>query len=341
MADNFNLLDANWTIMIISLILCLCSVILNSIEIYLIAKKWKKVTLFETILLNLAISDLLSSSTGITGTSLMAYYYLENVTYNYSIFAVFYVMSLLSVTTSTVFIVVIAIERLKAIKMPLKHRALHAGKTKTRRMIIFTWLGNVVLLAILLIMVFIVADFKPNTSTTYSQYTVGGYLCTGFLLTIVLYGWIAYLLLKRNSTFLAFDPKDKENKASIIKAVQKEKASIVACVLVVATFVGFNMPFAVTAFSGRVHTAAMVCTVANSVANPLVYFFKTYIERRFRNNKIKFDSNENRGGYGRKVNKGSTDVELDDISPEVNLNELEVGSKVNNKVDKDESNITL
>eukprot|EP00794_Sanderia_malayensis_P006870 gene6870-7645_t len=280
--------------------------------------------LFETILLNLAISDLLASTTGFIGTSLVAYYYLKNIKYNYSTLAVVYVMTLLSVTTSTVFIVVIAIERLKAIKMPLKYRALHAGKTKTRRMIIFTWLGNAVLMAILLIMVFIVADFKPNTSTTYSQYTVGGYLCTGFLFTIVLYSWIAYLLLKRNSTFLAFDPKDKENKASIIKAARKEKASIFACVLVIATFVCFNMPYAVTAFSGRVHGAAMACMIANSVANPLVYFFKTYAERRFKNNKVNFNST---GSHEEKKTKESTrDLTIDDVSPEFTLDEKEVTS---------------
>eukprot|EP00794_Sanderia_malayensis_P006874 gene6874-7649_t len=339
MAENF--MEINLTTIIISLLLCTSGIILNSIEIYLIGRRWKKVTSFDTILLNLAISDLVTSSAGMIGAGLLAYYNLKNMEYNYTALAVFHAMTVFSITTSVVFVIAIAIERLRAIKMPLKHRALRSDKTKTRTMLIFTWLGNAFLMAVSLAVMFGIADERPKKSTNISQYTVSGYLCTGFLSTIVLYGWIAYLLLKRNSRFLAFDPKDKENKASIIKAVRKEKASIVACVLVVVTFVGFNMPYVVAAFSGRVHTAAMVCMLGNSVADPLVYFFKTYVERRFKNNKIKFDSNENSEGHGRKVNKGSADVELDDISPEVNLNELEVRSKVNNQVDENEGTTTL
>eukprot|EP00794_Sanderia_malayensis_P006872 gene6872-7647_t len=319
MANNINFMESSLTTIIISLLLCISGIILNSIKIYLIGRRWEKVTSFDTILLNLAISDLLASTTGMIGTSFLAYYYLRNMEYNYVVLVVFHVMMVFSVTTSVVFVIVIAIERLRAIKMPLEHRALRSDKTKTRKMLIFTWLGNAFLMAVSLAVMFGIADEKLNESTNISQYTVGGYLCTGFLLTFVLYGWIAYLLLKRNSTFLAFDPKDKKNRAPIVKTVRKEKASIVACVLVVATFIAFNMPYAVAAFSGRVRTSVITCMLANLVGNPLIYFFKTYAERCFKNNKIKFDSNENREGYGGKVNKGSADVELDDISPEVNL----------------------
>eukprot|EP00794_Sanderia_malayensis_P006871 gene6871-7646_t len=337
MVTSSNFFEVNLAIIIASLLLCLCGIILNSIEIYLIGRKWKKVTVFETILLNLAISDLLASLNGTAASGFLAYYYQKNTEYFSTALVVFHIMMVFSITTSAVFVVVIAIERLKAIKMPLKHRASSFNKTNTRKMLLFTWLGNAVLMAVSLTGKYGI----KKTSITFFNYTVAGYLCTGFLLTFILYGWITHLLLNRQSKFLAFDPKDKKNKAHIIKAVRKEKASIVACVLVVATFITFNMPYAVAAFSGRVRSSVVTWMLANSVGNPLIYFFKTYAERRFKNNKIKFDSNENHGGHEGKVNKGSADVESDDISPGVNLNELEVDSKVNNKVDENEGTTTL
>ncbi len=293
--------------LLFSLVFSIFGVLLNSLEIFIIQRKWKSITIFEIILLNLAIADLLALTTSGGVVAVMIYYARNQYGVHFKTLTMFYIMIIFSVLSSVIFIIVIAVERLIAIKIPLKHRAWHSSPGRLTRCLIIIWgsLITVTGITITLVSAFVKGNLKTVSLTI--RYFIGGYLTLGFIVAVILYSWIAYLLLKRHSKFLEYDPKDAADKFRIIKAMQKEKASIVVCVLAVVSFVGLNASYVIQSFEGKrgITMDSTILMITNSVVNPLIYFFKGYAEKYFKKKKIDFEPTQRKRCEG-KDNDGHT-----------------------------------
>ena len=127
-AESLMLFESKVPYIVISYVLCSAIIILNSIEIHLIRKKWKQMTRFEVILLNLASADMLTGISLLAITSIETYYYVKNDYHvDFLTSAMYFIM--LSISSAGNFVIVIGIERLSAIGRPLVHRIYHSSKS--------------------------------------------------------------------------------------------------------------------------------------------------------------------------------------------------------------------
>lgn len=253
---------------------------LNSIEIHLLRRNWSRTTHFEIILLYLAGFDLFSA----IGTLIIAYfataYYYITYSYDTYVLAALYFIVILGIASSMLFVIIIGIERLVAIKLPLKHRLWHASKKKLGLSIIFAWLAELVILSVAVIL-----DRLLNKNIEIASnnlvIALAAILLSGVFVILVLYTLIAIYILKRNSIFVAYDQNSRDKKL-MLELIRKEKATIIVCLLVVVSFFVCNIPFVSAVFRGRNGQAEDILVTVNAVLNPMIYFFKSYMENHWK-----------------------------------------------------------
>ncbi|XP_065063824.1 uncharacterized protein LOC135690251 [Rhopilema esculentum] len=259
------------------------AIVLNSLEIRLIIKGFKTATDFELVLLNLAIADLLSGLDFAGISALTTHAYLNKLENFEKHFVWFFAFIVLSVSTSTTFVIVIGLERFFAIKVPLKHRMFHTDRRRLLYCLLGTWTLNV----LLTVLTFVIDYYTSSAGGTYLGsdnmiYILAGLLTFGCLLTLVLYTWLGHLILLRSVKLLDFDKKDASiNPRVMRRAMKKEKATILACTLVLVSFLVCNLPLVVGLYQKKLDQTSGILIKMNAVCNPLVYFFKSYLERRY------------------------------------------------------------
>ena len=254
-------------------------IILNSIEMHLLRKCWRRITHFEIILLYLAGCDLFSAIGSLIMACFATAYYVTG-SYTTYVFAALYFILIIGIASSMLFVIIIGIERLTAIRMPLKHRIWHTTKRKLWLRISIALLADLVILSMAVIL-----DRFLNKDTEVASaklvIALAAMCLTGVFLILVLYGLIAFYILKRNSIFIAYDQNSRDKKM-MHELVRKEKATIIACLLVVVSFFVCNIPFVSAVFNGRSGHAEDVLITVNAVLNPVIYFFKNYLEDYFK-----------------------------------------------------------
>ena len=260
--------------------------ILNSLEIRLIVRKIKTATDFEIVLLNLAIADLLNSVL-FTAVLVLTQHYPNGKQMNHDAF--YWVMGILafSVIASVSFVIIIGLERFFAIKVPLQHRLWHTSRRKLVTFTVLTWLLDVVLIAA----VIMIDHFKTGRSRTLVSsrmiYFLAGLLTLGMALIFVLYTWVLYLMILRSIKLFDFDKNILRINPKMIKdAMKKERSSIIICTLVVLSFMACNIPLVVDLFQFQVTMTTAVLLNFTAVANPLIYFFKGYLEKYYAKQKL-------------------------------------------------------
>eukprot|EP00112_Aurelia_sp_Birch-Aquarium-sp1_P014470 Seg3125.3 transcript_id=Seg3125.3/GoldUCD/mRNA.D3Y31 product="hypothetical protein" protein_id=Seg3125.3/GoldUCD/D3Y31 len=72
----------------------------------------------------------------------------------------------------------------------------------------------------------------------------------------------------------------KLNPKIMKRAMKKEKATVIVCWIVLISFLVCNIPMIVDNFRGKISSWAVLLSNLNAVLNPLIYFFKGYIEKR-------------------------------------------------------------
>ena len=250
-------------------------IVLNSIEIHLLRRSWPRITHFEIILLYLAGCDLFSAMGSLTMACFATEYYVTD-SYDTYAFAALYFILIIGIGSSMLFVIIIGIERLTAIRMPLKHRMWHTTKRKLWLRISVALLVELVILSMAVILD---RFLNKDTEVASTKLVVAlAVMCLiGIFVIMVLYGLIAFYILKRNSIFIAYD-QNSRNKKMMPELVRKEKATIIACLLVVVSFFVCNIPFVFAVFNGRNGHAEDVLITVNAVLNPVIYFFKNYLE---------------------------------------------------------------
>ena len=248
-------------------------------------------------------------------------------------------------------VVVIGLERLLAIKLPLKHRLWHTNRKTMYMQVSGSWcLSAVAMSGAVLIDYFIQiskvhngkgqSNTGQNNTGQYVQgqsvavsrklgYAMAAYISGGVLAILIIYPLVCNTIIKLTKNRLKFDKKDYEKDPKMIKlALKKEKATIVICKIVLMTFLVCNVPFVVAMYRGTVDEISANLTNLSAAANPLIYFFKGYVERCYGKRKIVVSSTESgdrsRGTKHKnkylssKPNTSDTAVKVDIVVEEAN-----------------------
>ena len=175
----------------------------------------------------------------------------------------------------------ISLERLFAVKFPVKHRLWHSTRYRVLKTSFGVW-------AFTIIVTVAVISLDQTLNKQHIQfyfaasvnvgYLFAGYLTVATLTMLTAYVIIAKSILQRNARFPQKSDTREVNR-QIRTSRTKDRAALTVCLLVVAAFLASNMPFAVDLFRAKASGAPFFLTQANAMLNPLIYFFKGYIER--------------------------------------------------------------
>ena len=260
------------------------AILLNSIETKLILKSIKRATDFEVLLLNLAIADLLNSGLFVSVIVVVQQSKNTNDSIRHSgSFRWLMTTLAFSVTASASFVAAIGIERFFAIKLPLQHRLWHTKRKRLVKYMLFTWLFDIILLVS-----FVLSDrLRLGTNPNSISYFVAGTLTLGAVLIVAVYTWVLHLMILRSLRLFDFDQKELRIDTKRIKeAMKKEKSSIIICILVVVSFLVCNLPMVADIFQLQITKTSVIFLIISGVLNPLIYFFKAYIEKCYAKKKL-------------------------------------------------------
>ena len=280
---------------VILFVIAAFAIILNLTEIHLIRKKWKKATDFEVLLMNLGIADFLSGIGFLVIASLAtaAYAKKEPKSSYYSFISMGVVTFFCIVSTKLV--IVIGIERLLAIKLPLKHRLWHTNRKTMYRRIGAVWVVSLIVIGLAYLSDYYIQKSKGQSAMMSRSlaYALAAYLSLGSCIVIVTYTWLLQAVIKRSENSFNFDKKEYKKSPNICrKAFCKEKATVIVCSLVSGTFLVCNIPTIVALYSGKMSGTGVSLSSLNSVMNPLIYFFKGYVEKRYSKRRLRVSSND-------------------------------------------------
>ena len=278
---------------ILALVLGVLCMALNSIEIYLIIKNRKLMKTFELILLSLAFAVLivgLSISTLAICSICDKEDYLLNRDrpFTYVIFT----MKVFALTSSITNIFAISVERLMAVKSPLKH-AIYMTCQKAKRLIAFVWLLNLISCIVFTVL----QRLCSHTDSNGNDMPLAGIIYTSAIM-ILLFGVIftaiyVYIVWKVILQRDEFDRRFGSNTVGqtedfkLFCKIARERTLVLTCCLVVVTYVGCTYPVAITSIMSHVRnqqqvTGVLILFIVNSALDPFIYFLKVYMKRNFR-----------------------------------------------------------
>ena len=295
--------------LVLSYTISVVAVLLNSIEITLILRNVKKATDFEIVLLNLSIADLINSVIFILVTALVhSSNKIEKVRFAGTFYWVSTTMAF-SLTVSATFVAVIGIERFFAIKLPLQHRLWHTKRRRLVKYMLCTWLFDVIVVATFAIVDYLRQRNNPSTRSNTVSYFLAGLMTFGCALVVVLYTWVLHLMLLRSLKLFQFDKIEFQIcKKRIKEAMKKEKSSIIICILVVCSFLTCNLPLIVDLFQLQFTMTSAILLKVSAVDNPLIYFFKGYLEKYYAKKRLVSLANETDNQKETKIStQGSND----------------------------------
>ena len=315
------------TYMTITFIIAILAIILNSTEIHLIRQKWKKATDFEVLLLNLGIADLLSGiGFAVLGSVRAVNYPTKPSSASHSLVA--YGLLGFFCVASAKLVITIGIERLLAIKLPLKHRLWHTNRKTMYKTVIGVWIASFIFINSVIISGYLIQKSKGQNAVVSQNlgYAFAAYLTLCVCTVFVTYSWLTHLVIKRATNLLNFDKKEYKQSPKAIKiAVKKERATIIICRLVAVTFIVCNVPIVVALYRGKFDSVSISLANLNAVINPLIYFFKGYTEKWYAKKKLAVSMSDT----------GGSNDNLDSPSPKVFKSESSISMKEVNKVKQD------
>eukprot|EP00794_Sanderia_malayensis_P010790 gene10790-11944_t len=246
-------------------------VIVNSIELALLVKVIKTLKPCEQYLLSLSIADLL------VGVSTLCAAVVHGEKFETKQISATTVENDLvwmgvwfSALASIFHITGMTHDRLYAVRKPLKHKLRMTKKFMTK-IIVAIWL---VCLAFTLPCAVMRKSQILRAMFTFQIPGTAGLL-------IITYSYIIYKSThySRNQINLASTPLSS---SSTVRQRRKEKNLILMCLMIAFSFFAFNMPFYIQETLNQAPKYTLLLLVSNSLANPLVYFFWKYMERRAR-----------------------------------------------------------
>eukprot|EP00794_Sanderia_malayensis_P006863 gene6863-7636_t len=270
-------MEYNVAVIVLSFIIA----VLNAIEIALTIRKWKTVTRFEIILLNLAFADILVGLMYFILACLETLDYHDGMDY-YELYRFLFDFGIFSVATSSFFVIFIGLQRLGAVRQPFKSHMRDKTKFALLKYIIVVWVASIATTLTASLSDYFI---NPKVLVASKNLALALGICffTFVFIILIIYSLIGYFVLRRHSAFYTHGKQNSTHlhSGAIGNVAKKDRAAILACLLVMVTYLVCNLPFAVRLLQFEikmVETALMTC---NSLFNPLIYFFKSHLEKRF------------------------------------------------------------
>ena len=248
---------------------------LNISEIVLILRS-KTRKAFDKFLLSLAVSDILVAlsvawfkiadlATGNTVLWLIGKNYVN--------------ILLLSITFSFFNLIAITADRFLAVRFPIKHRIL-STEWRVNAVIVTIWSLSIIFVTILSAI-----QFRWKDRIELVLNIASGFILLFGVVMLMVYINIFHLICKRrlpSKTRIGEESKVPNRRLSLFPkgANTTERGVILTGAIVTVSFIICTYPFAFNSFitqSSKISMTLKILVVLNSLLNPLIYFFKSYL----------------------------------------------------------------
>ena len=251
--------------------IALVALCLNIIEAILILKKRKNWKPFDRLLLSLSFADMLVCVV----TLIFSFKPVAGV--------VFIHLLVCSGNFSVLHIIIITIDRFMAIKMPLQHNIRMKGKLP------YVLIGAIWAINIILVTIFGTISLVAKEAALP--------LIKAFAVLVLILGFCYGAAYKHMFNLVLIqavkvrNKKDKEdNKKCCIKMIllnsncRRERTMLITCILVVVSYIFCMYPVCIEVLirksMAEISMETQLLLLTNSIANPLVYFYKGLRDRR-------------------------------------------------------------
>ena len=237
-------------------------IIVNLIEIYLIAKRRRHITTYEALLLSLSIADFLVGVSTVVSTAGAG----QNKS---TLTAIGSSMFFFNIISSQLHLSTLTIDRAIAVAYPLKHRY-WVSKTRIVIFIISLWVFSLaVSLSIAL----------THNVSTYKKTVFGYFMLVESGVMVVSYAIIIYIAVIRRRQRLQTSTGNRSNQQG--NNMRKDLRLVLMSFTVVFSYSCLIFPFAVKTVTHRVpNYCEKLAFIINSVMNSLIYFFWKFLEQR-------------------------------------------------------------
>ena len=262
-----------------NIVICFAALLLNLAEVALILRK-RQFKAFERVLLSLCVADIIVVLLYI----IQKFYENDHGRPIYDIelqHLVNFPLEIFSVMSSITNIIVLGVDRLIAVKYPLKHGIWITTK-KINILIAAAWIGSVALSVLANANRFAHPDVKSDDSKFTATRIFSGLLFSSGLIITVIYAAIIHTVVKRSKKM-----KKMQSSGGAERQSRSDEIPVtITCVLVVVAFTICSYPFAIDILINRTNPSIPFKPILlNALLDPLVYFFKGYLQRKLKNTK--------------------------------------------------------
>ena len=241
----------------------------NIIELALLLKKWHQLDRIEHLLFSLCISDLMAGIVTFIQDSIQLGNMLSigAVSMTTTIAMIFDSFFFFFVLVSNFHIIAIAIERLVAVKFPMKYSVFTTFKCKTLT-ICLVWTLAVLFAPTITVMTELFRDID--------LYISGGILLTACVLVFTIYMYLVHALISRERLMRELVPEE-------MRKQMRDRRTTCFCLLIGFSFVICILPFTIGSLNRELfHYSSSLLLTLNHVINPLIYFAKRIVEEKRR-----------------------------------------------------------
>ena len=259
------------------------SLILNTVELILIFKKWKILKTYEQLLLSLALSDV------ITVLTVIIFGVIDLFTNDFPNLGekLFLRVLLISFTFSLANLLLISLDRMIAIRYPLKHK-IWMTRCRMARIIIIMWIVIIIILIIQMSIAYaMLRDIRSVRRYFHVQFQWMSLVSVGVFAAI--YAYIMVLAIRqawRNDKCVNSNTT-KADRDSSFRTFKQQQPIIATCLLVVICYMLCTCPFAIELIMRKDKSRLAILFFANTAIDPMVYFFKGFLERKMKMKSLK------------------------------------------------------
>ena len=276
-----NVVFSTWE-QITNLVLGILCTVLNALEIIIIIRNRKHMKTFDLILLSLAVADLI---VGLSFTFMGIYTMTSDnnltLTSEKPVGYFIFTMQVFAVYSSITNILGISLERVLAVRLPIKHK-IWMSRKNAKWVIAAIWITGIIFTTIDVGLQLTYSESNSNNNT--NKNLSPGSIYT-FAVTVIVFGVIfivtyTYIIWKVVFRRQEFDPRS----CDIPCKIAKQQTLILTCILVVITYLGCTYPaviiFLVDYSSQQSSNVTFILVLVNSTLNPFLYFLKGYLYRK-------------------------------------------------------------
>ena len=274
----------------------------NIVELTLLLKKWHKLDRIEHLLVSLCISDLVAGIVTFAQDAIQLRNIIEYgmVRMTSTVGMIFDCFFFFFVLVSNFHIISIAIERLVAVKFPMKYSIFSTFKCKSLT-ICLVWT-----LAVLFApTITVVSKLFYDQRKLVDHYMSAGILLTACILVFTIYMILVFALVDRERKLQELIPEE-------MRRQMRDRRTTCFCLLIGFSFVICVLPFTIGLMDKKLyHNSSNLLLSANHLVNPLIYFTKSIFEARRRRassstSHLLSTYSTSRGSLSRRSRGGST-----------------------------------